>query len=62
MDARPGGLRRIRVGSDQGRKKELSPEHPLPPCQWVEAGERKAPAREFDIIRKALYQYLRTGD
>jgi hypothetical protein len=40
----------------------LLPEHPLPPCQRVEAGERMPPAREFDIIREAFYQYLHTGD
>ena len=32
------------------------------PCPRVEAGERLASSREFDIIREALYQYLRTGD
>ncbi len=48
-------------GAYRGRKKALSPERATELRQRANAGEQKAKlAREFDVSRETLYQYLRT--
>ncbi|MBI7467835.1 recombinase family protein [Pseudomonas aeruginosa] len=50
-------------GAYRGRKKALSDEQQATLRQRAAAGEPKAQlAREFDISRQTLYQYLRTKD
>jgi len=47
----------------RGRKKALSPEQMADLRQRAAAGDQKATlAREFDISRETLYQYLRTDN
>ncbi|MGR7796933.1 helix-turn-helix domain-containing protein, partial [Klebsiella aerogenes] len=50
-------------GAYRGRKKALSDEQAATLRQRATAGEPKAQlAREFNISRETLYQYLRTDD
>ncbi len=50
-------------GAYRGRKKALSDEQAVTLRQRVRAGQSKAQlAREFNISRETLYQYLRTDD
>ena len=50
-------------GAYRGRKKALSDEQTVTLRQRAAAGEPKAQlAREFNISRETLYQYLRTDD
>ena len=50
-------------GAYRGRKKALSDEQAATLRQRASAGEPKAQlAREFNISRETLYQYLRTDD
>ena len=49
-------------GAYRGRRKALSPEQAVELLRRAGAGEQKtALAREFNISRETLYQYLRTG-
>ncbi len=49
-------------GVYRGRRRKLTPEQVAKLRARVEAGEKKAPlAREFEISRETLYQYLREG-
>ena len=49
-------------GAYRGRRKALSPEQAVELQRRAGAGEQKtALAREFNISRETLYQYLRTG-
>ncbi len=51
------------VARNRGRKKALSDEQAATLRQRATAGEPKAQlAREFNISRETLYQYLRTDD
>ncbi|MEN3033124.1 recombinase family protein [Chromobacterium amazonense] len=50
-------------GAYRGRKKALMPEQVAELCRRAAAGEKKAQlAREFNISRETLYQYLKTDD
>ena len=50
-------------GAYRGRKKALVPEQVAELYRRATAGEKKAQlAREFNISRETLYQYLKTDD
>ncbi|SDH70826.1 recombinase family protein [Propionivibrio dicarboxylicus] len=50
-------------GAYRGRKKALTPDRAAELRRRAAAGEKKAQlAREFDISRETLYQYLKTDD
>ena len=54
-------LARVR-GAYRGRRRALSPERAVELQRRAGAGEQNtALAREFNISRETLYQYLRTG-